>query len=82
MPLKEPIVFKVTDTRDKPVANATIAFSIKPATGKITKSGDKTDKDGLISVYITPGLEAGTYTVVAKYNEDSGSADIKVVAME
>jgi flagellar protein FlaJ len=82
LPLPEPIVFKVTDSKGKPVANATIAFSIKPSTGKITKSGEKTSIDGTIPVYITPGVEPGTYSVQAKYNEDSGSAEIKVGVME
>jgi flagellar protein FlaJ len=79
LPLQDPIVFKVTDKKDKPVANASMAFALSGQPGgKLQKAGLKTDVEGLISVYFTPGIQDGTYVVEASYNENKGTAEIKV----
>ena len=83
LPLQDPIVFKVTDKKDKPVVNASIAFAMTGQTGgKVQKAGLKTDAEGLISVYVTPGIQNGIYVVEATYNENKGTAELKVNNME
>lgn len=79
LPLQDPIVFKVTDKKEKPVANASIAFAMtgQPG-GKVQKAGLKTDAEGLISVYVTPGIQDGIYVVEASYNENKGTAELRV----
>ena len=79
LPLQDPVVFKVTDKKDKPIANATIAFAMTGQSGgKVQKAGLKTDAEGLISVYATPGIQDGIYVVEASYNENKGTAELTV----
>lgn len=77
-----PVVFKVTDLKGAPLANATIKFSVMgPGPSKVKRPGDKTDENGLVSAEVTLGLQPGLYMVEAKYNEISTTADIRVKAL-
>lgn len=83
MPLQDPVVFKATDLKNKSLANLTIGFSIEgPSPGKIVKADLKTDEEGLIRVYVVPGIEAGLYKVKASYNENIGYAEILVKSID
>jgi len=78
--LDQPVIFKVTDLKDKPLENISLSFKVGgPSEGKIKKAELKTDKDGLIRVYPILSIEPGKYSIEASYNENKGVADIEVI---
>lgn len=75
LPLKEPIVFNVTDADGNPVPDMFVQISISPS-GTVTSS--MTEEDGTVSIAPILGFEPGTYIVTAKVDESQGVATIIV----
>lgn len=74
--LKDPIVFKVTDSKGNPVPNTNIQFTIEPS-GTIRPSYMKTDNSSLASIRVTLGIQDSEYTITAKVASSTGSVTIK-----
>ena len=73
--LAEPLVVKVTDTRDRPVAGATVAFAFTDASGggAASPASVTTDNNGLASSSLTLGGRVGPVTGTAEVPVDAGS---------
>jgi flagellar protein FlaJ len=67
LPLKDHIVFKITDTAGNPVNSTLVQFSISPG-GSVNPTTDTSDDNGLVQVNAVMGSNAGVYNVVAKAN--------------
>ncbi len=65
--LKDPIVFKLTDTTGNPVNSTQVQFSITPS-GSVNPTTDTSDDDGLVQVKPVMGSDPGTYLVAVKAN--------------
>jgi flagellar protein FlaJ len=65
--LKDPIVFKITDTSGNPVNSTQVAFSITPS-GSVNPTTDTSDDNGLVQVKPVMGSDTGTYVIAAKAN--------------
>ena len=63
--LQSPIVFKVTNTADNPVAGVTVAFSISSGVGTLSPTTAVTDANGTASTQLTLGSAAGDVEVTA-----------------
>jgi flagellar protein FlaJ len=67
LPLKDPIIFKITDSAGNPVNSTMVQFSISPG-GSMSPTTDTSDDKGLVQVNAVMGADAGTYTIAAKAN--------------
>jgi flagellar protein FlaJ len=65
--LKDPIVFKITDTSGNPVNSTQVQFSITPS-GSVSPTTDTSDDNGLVQVKPVMGPDTGTYMIAAKAN--------------
>ena len=65
--LKDPIVFKITDTTGNPVNSTQVQFSITPS-GSVSPTTDTSDDNGLVQVKPVMGPDTGTYMIAAKAN--------------
>jgi PKD repeat protein len=94
-PLPEPLVVKVTDTQDRPVANATVQFAFDDATagGSAAPGSALTDGNGEASSTMTVGTRVGqmsghatvpvpegTVPVTAAFTAMATSADANGIA--
>jgi flagellar protein FlaJ len=75
--LKNPIVFKITDTNGKPLNGTQVQFSISPQ-GSVNPLTDTSDNNGLVQVKPVMGSDPGTYTVAAKANDVTVTVPITV----
>jgi flagellar protein FlaJ len=67
LPLKDPIVFKITDASGNPVNSTMVQFSISPG-GSVSPTTDTSDDKGLVQVKAVMGSNTGIYLVAAKAN--------------
>jgi len=67
LPVKDDIVFKLTDLEGNPVNSTVVQFSILPS-GSVSPASDTSDKDGKVVVHATLGSGIGNYVVLAKSN--------------
>ena len=77
LPLKDPIVFKITDSAGNPVNSTQIQFSITPG-GSVSPLTDTSDDKGLVQVNAVMGSAPGTYTIAAKANGNTVTVPITV----
>lgn len=76
--LGKPLLVRVTDTRDRPVAGATVAFSItSAATAQAAPASVLTDSDGRASSTLTLGSTPGTVTGKAVVPVDEGITPVE-----
>ena len=75
-PLKDPILFRLTDPSGQPVNSTVVQFSISPG-GNVTPSHDTSDKDGIVSVRAILGQTPGNYSVIANSNGHTGKVTIQ-----
>ncbi|MGH7518824.1 MAG: Ig-like domain-containing protein [Gemmatimonadales bacterium] len=64
--LANPLVIRVTDTEDRPVAGTKVAFTVTGGAGTIAPATMSTDADGLAGADWILGPQAGTQTVDAR----------------
>ena len=67
LPLKDPIIFEITDTSGNPVNSTQVQFSISPS-GSVNPTTDTSDNNGIVQVKPVMGPDAGTYMIAAKAN--------------
>lgn len=78
IPLKEPIVFKVTDLEGNPKENITVNFDMTgPANGILSKQMATSDDAGLVSTKATLGVQEGIYKITARVDEYTATVEIK-----
>jgi len=75
--LKDPIVFKITDTSGNPVNSTQVQFSIAPS-GSVSPTTDTSDNNGLVQVKPVMGQDTGTYLIAAKANGETVTVPITV----
>ena len=75
--LGKPVLVEVTDTRDRPVAGATVNFSFVSAGGVATPASTTTDSDGRASSAITLGSAPGTVTGKVEVPVDAGVTPVE-----
>jgi flagellar protein FlaJ len=83
IPLKEPVVFKITDLKDNPKENVTVIFTIKGPgenPGKLKEISVKTDEKGIVSNQVTLGSDEGIYVVEASAGKNKNTIEIKAVS--
>jgi hypothetical protein len=68
--LTEPIVVKVTDALDRPVAGQVVVFAINAGGGQVSPPSTQTGDDGMASATWTLGSSAGEQRVQAQVNGD------------
>jgi adhesin/invasin len=72
-PLDGPIVVRVTDDDDRPVADVAVSFSIAQGGGSVSHGTVQSDIEGHAEVIWTLGPETGTQSVQATASATSGS---------
>jgi flagellar protein FlaJ len=77
LPLKDPIVFKITDASGNPVNSTQVQFSISPE-GSVSPLTDTSDNKGLVQVNAVMGSNTGTYMIAAKANGNTVTVPITV----
>jgi hypothetical protein len=77
-PLSQALVVEVTDSRDRPVAGAQVAFSVQAGNGQVTPASAQTNTEGRAATAWTLGPGAGAQRVRAQVGEASTSADLEV----
>jgi adhesin/invasin len=76
--LGKPLLVRVTDTRDRPVAGATVNFSFaSQGAGVATPASTTTDSDGRASSSLTLGSVPGTITGKAEVPVDAGITPVE-----
>ena len=75
LPLKDTILFKLTDSSGNPVNSTVVQFSILPE-GNVTPSSDTSDKNGIVGVRVILGSSPGNYIVLAKAGGNTGRATV------
>lgn len=79
--LADPVVVRVTDTRDRPVANQDVGFSIGSGGGSVEPAVVKTDADGQASATWTLGPNTGSHLLrVQTARGGSGTLELSVQA--
>ena len=69
---------KLLDDRNAPVANAGVAWSISSGSGTLSSATTNTDTNGIASVNVTAGAQAGALTVRASYSNLATSFNLSV----
>jgi hypothetical protein len=67
LPLKDPIQFKLIDKDGNPVNKTSVQFSISPG-GSVSPATETSDNNGMVSVRIILGNQAGNYVITASSN--------------
>jgi flagellar protein FlaJ len=75
LPLKDPIVFKLTDATGNPMNSTSVAFSIVPG-GSVNPVSDTSDQNGLVQTKVVLGADPGTYIITATANGASVKATV------
>ena len=75
LPLKNDIVFKLTDSTGVPVNSTVVQFKILPS-GSVNPASDTSDTSGQVKVRPVLGADTGTYIVTATANGVSKSVNI------
>jgi flagellar protein FlaJ len=75
LPLKDPIVFQLTDGTGNPVNSTSVTFSILPA-GTVNPASDTSDKNGQVVTKVILGADPGTYFITATANGISTRATV------
>jgi flagellar protein FlaJ len=70
IPLKDPLVVRITDSRGHPVKNVAVSFSIS-GDGRVNPASALTDDNGTVSTQVTLGTQASIYTVTVTAGESS-----------
>jgi large repetitive protein len=76
--LSQPLVVRVTDSRQRPVANQTVGFAIEAGGGQVAPSSTATDADGLASATWTLGAAAGQQRLRAQATGNGAPANLGV----
>ena len=77
--LPQPLVVRVTDSRDRPVADATVVFGFPDgaAAGEALPASATTGLDGLASTTLKLGTVAGRYNGIAEVPVDQGVTPVQ-----
>ncbi|MEA3282796.1 MAG: type II secretion system F family protein [Euryarchaeota archaeon] len=81
LPLSDPIVFNVTDPAGNPAPDVYVKISISPD-GSVNPRIVKTGSDGLVTVTVAPGMDAGVYVVEAVAGDAVGRVNVRVLCGE
>ncbi|HUK75082.1 MAG TPA: hypothetical protein VLU99_04755, partial [Nitrososphaerales archaeon] len=81
LPLKDPVLVNVTDSKGQPMATVAVVFSITGPGGgagaKLDPSSADTDSNGQASTQVTLGNSGGSYTLTASVGNNSTSVVIQ-----
>ena len=72
-----PIVVLVTDTKNRPVAGATVEFDFTQAGGQANPASGVTGSDGQASTVLTLGTQVGPVSGVARVSVPAGRAPVQ-----
>jgi hypothetical protein len=75
--LLRPLIVRVTDTRDRPVAGAEVVFTFTDAGGSATPATATTNSDGQASSTLTLGTRVGLVTGTAEVPVDAGVTPVE-----
>lgn len=75
LPLKDPLVFQLTDAKGNPVNSTSVTFSIIPG-GSVSPASDTSNNNGEVRTSVVLGSDTGTYIITAKANGASASATV------
>lgn len=81
LPLKNPVVFRVTDLEGKTLAGTEVQLEMLPE-GKLDASKIKSDDLGLVPVKVRLGAEDGPYRITAKAGGAVAIATISTTALK
>ncbi|HEX7336757.1 MAG TPA: Ig-like domain-containing protein, partial [Gemmatimonadales bacterium] len=76
--LADSVVVRVTDTKDRPVAGATVNFTFPDNDAQAAPSTGTTNSDGVTWVKVTLGAPVGPVTGVAEVPVDAGFTPVRV----
>jgi hypothetical protein len=76
--LSQALVVRVSDSRDRPVANQTVGFAVDAGGGQVAPSSTTTNADGLASTAWTLGPTAGQQRVRAQATGNGAPANLAV----